>query len=93
MFAATVRDDSSPKFWKIMPIRRLSARRPAGGSVPTSMPSISTRPALGFSRALISRMSVDLPAPDAPITPNISPRVIDSDTPSNAAPPVPAKRL
>ncbi len=70
---ATVREDSRLKCWKIMPMRRRSARRPSASSAVTSSPPISSRPPLGSSRRLIMRIRVDLPAPEWPMMPNTSP--------------------
>jgi hypothetical protein len=87
--SATVLDDSRLKCWKIIPTRRRRARSPSTPSTATSSPSTTTRPPVGFSRPLISRISVDLPAPEAPITPNTSPVFTDSETSLRAAcPPV-----
>ena len=80
----TVRDDSRLKCWKIMPIERRSWRRPASSSAPTSTPSTRTLPPVGFSRPLTRRISVDLPAPERPMTPVIEPRPTESETLSSA---------
>ncbi len=57
-----------------MPIDRRTSRKPSSPSAATSTPSTTTRPKLGFSRPLTSRISVDLPAPERPIMPVTEPR-------------------
>ena len=68
-----VRDDSRLKCWNTMPIERRAVRRSRSDSAVISTPLTTTRPLDGLSRPLISRISVDLPAPLRPITPRIEP--------------------
>ena len=42
------------------------------------------RPSVGFWSSITVRDSVDLPQPDSPTSPRISPFSTDSDTPSTA---------
>ncbi len=72
-FWNTVREESRLKCWKIMPIERRSRRHSASLRAPTSRPNRRTRPELACSSPLTSRISVDLPAPDGPMTPVIEP--------------------
>jgi hypothetical protein len=71
---ATVRDDSSPKFWKIMPIRRRSARKPAGDNVAeidiVDLDLASARPFERIDQPDQRRFA----RARRPITPNTSPR-------------------
>ena len=50
----------------------------------TGSPSSATSPAAGSTSPSIARASVDLPQPDSPTTPRISPRRHSSETPSTA---------
>ena len=76
--------------WKIMPIRfpRI-ARISLSGSLSRSLPSKITSPpamrpgGLGMSR-MIDRLVTDLPEPDSPTMPSVSPRNTSNDTPSTA---------
>ena len=67
-----------------MPIFLRTSRSSRCGSVSTFRPSISTWPSVGISSALTMRSNVDFPAPLNPMTPNISPSWIVSDTCCNA---------
>src|SRR5215475_15462629 len=49
-----------------------------------STPSTRIDPALGSSSRNIVRPTVDLPQPDSPTRPNVSPALIWNDTPSTA---------
>src|SRR5438477_439421 len=73
---AAVRDDSRLKCWKIVPMDRCANRSSRPDSAEISRPSTSTRPVVGFSRPLMSRTRLDLPAPERPMTPVIEPRGI-----------------
>ena len=81
---ATVRELSRLKCWKIIAIFCRAARRPAASSVCRSWPATTTRPLSGRSSRLITRNSVLLPAPDAPMIPNTSPDSIFRSTPWSA---------
>ena len=61
--------------WKIMPMFWRVSRSSRRDSVVRSRPPTSTLPASGRSSRLISRSSVDLPAPLLPIRPKMSPCV------------------
>ena len=73
-FSATVRVEKSAPFWNRMPQRRRMFF--ASSSVRSIMfsPSTSISPASGVWRPMIERSSTDLPVPDPPTTPRISPR-------------------
>ena len=79
----TVREDNRLKCWKIMPVLRRRARQPASLSPVTSSPSIRMRPDVACSSPLTRRISVDLPAPERPMTPRIAPlRHVEVDAPT-----------
>ncbi len=59
--------------WKIICIARRRSRKARASSAPRSSPSNSTWPALGSIRRSSRRPSVDLPQPDSPTTPSVSP--------------------
>src|SRR3954464_3715107 len=65
--------------------------RTALGSLTTSRPKTSTRPASGLSSVVKTRTSVVLPAPLGPRRPNTVPSSIPTDTPARAT--VTPKRL
>ena len=70
--------------WKtICSPRRKSGRR-LRPSVVTAWPSKVTVPAASGSRPTAARASVDLPQPDSPTSPTISPRATVRSTPSTA---------
>ena len=48
------------------------------------MPSNMIRPAVGATRRMIARPVVDLPQPDSPTRPSVSPRFMVNETPSTA---------
>ena len=55
-----------------------------GGTLPTSAPSSSTRPAVGCSKPAIIFSSVVLPQPDGPSSEKNSPRAIEKSARSTA---------
>jgi len=59
--------------WKMKPIFLRSSRSCAPLIPVISVPSMSTLPPVGRSRRLMVRTSVDLPAPENPTMPKISP--------------------
>ena len=60
--------------WKtIWKSRRLPAECRAASSAYGSVPSSISPPAVGFSRQTTARPEVDLPEPDSPMTPKVSP--------------------
>src|SRR5690606_15098941 len=67
-----------------MPMPARPARRRDSGSAVTSWPSTTTVPDVTGSSALMRRTSVDLPAPEYPMTPKTSPARTSSVTPSTA---------
>ena len=73
-----------------MPTSRRRSRRSRPRAAVTSRPSTSTRPEDARSSPLTSRRSVDLPAPDRPITPVIPPCGTCRSTSSSAATDPPA---
>ena len=70
--------------WKITWIRRRSFRIARASSVTRLMPSNSTVPAVGSMRRRIMRPVVDLPQPDSPTRPSVSPGMTSNETPSTA---------
>ncbi len=60
--------------WKIICIRRRNGRIAACDACEMSWPSNAMRPAVGSSSRITSRASVDLPQPDSPTSPTVSPR-------------------
>ena len=77
---ATVLDGIRLKCWKIIPIFFLAfLSSPALRSV-KFLPSTNTFPVSGLSKRFIHLTSVDFPAPEKPIMPNISPFSITKDT-------------
>ena len=75
-----MRDGIRLKCWKIMPIFLRAARRSLAESAVKSCPATKTLPELGRSKRLMHRTSVDLPAPEKPMIPKISPEPMESDT-------------
>jgi hypothetical protein len=67
-----------------MPIRSRAARKAGPDRSVIDWPSTSTCPSSGRSSRFTQRSSVDLPAPERPTMPNISPVATSSDTPFNA---------
>ena len=84
-----------------MPCTTMLRRPDSSGSNPAEsessavdMPSASQPPAFGRSTPAITRSSVDLPAPLAPISPSFSPgstRRVMSDSAETPAPPMRAR--
>ena len=70
------------KDWKTKPIFSLRMRvRARSLSSVISVPSMLTRPLVGASKPPSKPISVDLPLPEGPMMPSISPRAISNDTP------------
>ena len=63
-----------------MPMRFLAPRSSRSLSFVRSCPSRITWPLVGRSSRLMQRTSVDLPAPEKPMMPKISPSPMVSDT-------------
>ena len=77
---AGIRAGMRLKCWKIMPIFLRAWRSCFGGRAVSSCPSRSTSPEVGRSSRLMQRTSVDLPAPEKPMMPKISPVSTVSET-------------
>src|SRR5262245_19331616 len=71
-----------------MPICRRARRSCSGSSVVTSTPSSLTEPASGSTSRFTQRISVLLPAPEAPMTNTMSCAATVSETPRSASSPV-----
>ncbi len=70
--------------WKIICISWRAWRSRAPLAAVMSSPSSSTRPEVGSSSRITSRAVVDLPDPDSPTSPSVSPLRMVNDTPSTA---------
>ncbi len=65
-------------------ISRRSRLRSPPASARTSRPSNETCPSVGSIRRSRHRPTVDLPHPDSPTSPSVSPRKMSNVTPSTA---------
>ena len=80
-----IRGSSEPiGSWKTMETSRRNCRSSRSRAPTTSCPSTPIEPAVGVSRAHSSRISVDLPEPDSPTTPNRWPRPMSNDASASA---------
>src|SRR5438309_10157294 len=70
--------------WKIIIISRRNGRISARESLVMSWPRNLTEPPVGSSSFMMQRAIVDLPQPDSPTTPSVSPSLIANETPSTA---------
>jgi hypothetical protein len=70
--------------WKIICMRRRARRIFSPLSERTSVPSKMISPAVGSTSRSRPRPSVDLPQPDSPTSPYVSPALMDRETPSTA---------
>src|SRR6266581_3164648 len=70
--------------WKIIAMSRRSARRRPPRTCVISSPLNLIEPAVGSTRRMIVRPSVDFPQPDSPTRPSVSPASISRSTPSTA---------
>src|SRR5713226_334235 len=70
--------------WKIICIRRRILRICSPPSFVSSIPSNRTSPAVGLYSWRIARPVVDLPQPDSPTRPSVSPRSTKKSIPSTA---------
>ena len=70
--------------WKIICIRLRMRRRSSPLRVVTSVPSKTMRPPVVSTSRITARAKVDLPQPDSPTRPSVSPRFTSSETPSTA---------
>ena len=87
MFSAAVRFGRSLKSWKTQPRLRRRSGTLEPLSLPRSRPPTMILPRVGSSSFRRSRMTVDLPEPEAPTTKTNSPLSIVNDTPSSAVTP------
>ena len=74
-FSATVRVENKAPFWNRMPQRRRIFLASSSSRPIIFSPSTSTSPASGVCSPMIERISTDLPVPEPPTTPRISPRL------------------
>src|SRR6476469_6636641 len=70
--------------WKIIIISRRNGRISARESRVMSWPRKTTEPPVGSSSFMMQRAIVDLPQPDSPTTPRVSPSRTANETPSTA---------
>ena len=70
--------------WKMICMSRQSARNAAGSSADTLRPSNHTSPAVGSISRRMQRPVVDLPEPDSPTSPSVSPGAMSKLTLSTA---------
>src|SRR2546423_6040366 len=70
--------------WKIIIISRRNGRISPRESLVMSCPRNWIEPPVGSSSFMMQRAIVDLPQPDSPTTPSVSPSRIANDTPSTA---------
>jgi hypothetical protein len=79
--------------WKTIWIRLRKSRSFRFEIAVRSVSSIRTAPSSTRSSPRLTRPSVDLPQPDSPTRPSVSPGAIVSETPSSArtTPPAPGK--
>ena len=70
--------------WKIIIISRRIGRICARESFEMSRPRNVIVPEVGSSRRMMQRAIVDLPQPDSPTTPSVSPSFTVNETPSTA---------
>ena len=70
--------------WKMICMSRQSARNAAASSAVTLRPSNQTSPAVGSISRRMQRPVVDLPEPDSPTRPSVSPGAMSKLTPSTA---------
>ena len=86
-FSAAVRFGRSLKSWKTQPTFRRSSGTFPRRSRARSRPPTKMRPDVGSSSFRISRISVDLPEPEAPTTNTNSPFSITNETSESAVTP------
>src|SRR6201996_1333616 len=83
MFWRTVSEENSAPCWNKMPQRRSTPRRALASAASRSIPNTSMRPRVFGTRPMMVRVSTDLPAPDGPTKPKISPRLTSRFSPSS----------
>ena len=92
-FWRTVSEENSAPCWNRMPQRRSSPRRSVSVATSRSTPNTSIAPVRRGTRPMMVRISTDLPAPEAPTNPRISPRNTSTHSPSSTtASPKPTTR-
>jgi hypothetical protein len=79
-FSSAVSEENSAPCWNSTPQRRSTARRSASLTWSRSVPRTSMDPPRFGSSPMIVRRSTDLPLPDPPTRPRISPRRTSSDS-------------
>src|SRR5215471_5314609 len=80
-FSPTVSEENSAPCWKRIPHRRSISWRCTSPASSRLTPSTSMRPCSFGSSPTMVRVRTDLPAPEAPTKPRISPRYTSSVTP------------
>src|ERR1700723_3220927 len=83
MFCRTVSEENSAPCWNRMPQRRSTPRRARASAASRSIPNTSMRPLVLGTIPMMVRVSTDLPAPDGPTNPKISPRLTSRLRPSS----------
>src|SRR5580692_9133807 len=83
MFCRTVSEENSAPCWNRMPQRRSTPRRARASAASRSMPNTSMLPLVLGTSPMMVRVSTDLPAPDGPTKPRISPRLTSRSRPSS----------
>src|ERR1700689_291024 len=83
MFCRTVSEENSAPCWNRMPQRRSTPRRARASAASRSMPKTSMLPLVLGTSPMMVRVSTDLPAPDGPTKPRISPRWTSRSRPSS----------
>src|SRR4029079_1723967 len=83
MFCRTVSEENSAPCWNRMPQRRSTPRRSCALALSRSTPNTSMRPAIFGTSPMMVRVSTDLPAPEGPTKPRISPRLTSRLRPSS----------
>ena len=74
MFSVTLSEENRAPSWNCTPVRACIARSALPCRVAVSTPSISMVPLVCRLRPMMVRSSTDLPVPDPPTRPTISPR-------------------
>src|SRR5580693_235467 len=83
IFCRTVSDENSAPCWNRIPQRRSTPRRAAASAASRSTPNTSMRPLTLGTNPMMVRVSTDLPAPEGPTKPRISPRFTSRSSPSS----------
>src|SRR3954463_7050286 len=83
IFCRTVSEENSAPCWNRIPQRRSTPRRAWASAASRSIPNTSMLPESLGTRPMIVRVSTDLPAPEGPTKPRISPRLTSRLSPSS----------